>query len=353
MSLDSRSKEGTSTVWGASRVIDQQPSVWSDGSFFGRSWTVAHSIPDQRSACVGERTCYMVPYLAVVLSLQHHRLAPRLAMTTHRGRGTPSPVDDSFSRHRTALILGGWSPGPFLYLEPFLQDELGFRLLHPSIEMPPVTCGWCCTWQALVLLAAYVGFIWLVRHISLIAREGYGAWASLGSVLLISVGTLLWIRLAASYAIQSAIQFNVNLCQRALLDHDIDLIIGFSWGGAVAAELLTEHPHEPFHGRQQPTVVLVAPTTSLVASVNAFQPIDAALRLRTSLDMPVLVVHAEEDSLFCPNAQRWNDKAGVRLTILRDNHVFLRSSSECRLKELLSVVLPRGRQVNNQSVRDL
>ena len=255
---------------------------------------------------------------------------------------------------RTALVLGGWSPGPFYYLESFLKEQ-GFILLKPVIEMPPVTAGWCCTWQAVLLLLGYIAFTWFMRRwCRYITRRRHplgllGAWA----VLLLV--TCAWLRLLVAHAVHASIQYNVRLCQRIMVERRISLVIGFSWGGAVAAELLAQQdtmhssasaslpdnhhslipveetsslPHD-----DETCFLLLAPTTAVVAALDLFQPLDAALRLRQgSRRNVVVVVHATHDPVFCPHAERW----GTSLTRLRDNHVFLRSSSERALKEIIT-----------------
>lgn len=87
----------------------------------------------------------------------------------------------------------------------------------------------------------------------------------------------------------------------------------------------------------QPLALLVAPTTSLVASVAKQN--DAALRIRHSCNSSkVLVVHGTADHVFCPNQERWQD-TGVSLHYLVDNHVFMRRSSQRQLINIAGSIL--------------
>ena len=117
------------------------------------------------------------------------------------------------------------------------------------------------------------------------------------------------------------------------------------------------------HDDDQPSALLIAPTTSLVSKI-AYQK-DAALRVKhisprrrrlqatttTTTDgnhdndqnqrvFKNYVVHGCYDNAFCPNQDRWEEEASpsssvVKLKILRDNHVFLSQSS---IENLTSIV---------------
>jgi hypothetical protein len=121
----------------------------------------------------------------------------------------------------------------------------------------------------------------------------------------------------------------------------------------VLAEMLARgmvgHPN-------QPSALLIAPTTSLVATV-AMQE-DAPLRLqrnqsgglggpdsrppssRISNGSKIHVVHGIYDNAFCPNQNRWNGISGVELHIVHDNHVITRSASLRLLVHILQLILP-------------
>jgi hypothetical protein len=95
----------------------------------------------------------------------------------------------------------------------------------------------------------------------------------------------------------------------------------------VIAELLA-------HGKfgDQPQALLIAPTTSLVASISMTK--DTAFQVQCTNG--VHVVHGTEDLSFCPNQARW---AGGNLHRIRDNHVFFRQSSQRLTVDLLNSML--------------
>lgn len=314
------------------------------------------------------------------MTTQRERLSPAASasfITTTSNVGVPSSLSPlSFAAHpprnddtnRTALILGGWSPGPLWYLVPYLQNELGFRnIIQPDrlLEMPPMTCGWCCRSKSLILVSSiYTVFLWWMRR-QLLLGAGHSFSFRLAVIAGILCGTLLWLRMLLAFAVHTSIQHNVKVCRRILNQYhnsnesDIFVMLAFSWGGAVAAELLAtlgDGGDDATLTTPSICALLVAPTTSVVASLNLFQPKDAALRITrnnvnhnnhmTSSSFPrVAVVHATDDPVFCPHPERWQygytTNNNIELTMLRDNHVFMRSSSERELKAILNRLLDR------------
>lgn len=103
----------------------------------------------------------------------------------------------------------------------------------------------------------------------------------------------------------------------------------------------------------QPSALLIAPTTSLVASM-AIQE-DAALRIqrnqsggnnngglisrRISSGSRVHVVHGIYDNTFCPNQTRWSRISGVQLHTVDDNHALSRPASLRLLVNILQQIL--------------
>lgn len=84
----------------------------------------------------------------------------------------------------------------------------------------------------------------------------------------------------------------------------------------------------------RPRALLIAPTTSLVASI-AYQK-DPAFQVDCATNAAVHVVHGTEDLAFCPNQTRWT---GDNVHRIRDNHVFFRQSSQRLLMELVTRLL--------------
>lgn len=128
-----------------------------------------------------------------------------------------------------------------------------------------------------------------------------------------------------------------------------------------SSQILAEMLARGLIGREgQPSALLLAPTTSLVASVACQS--DAALRVGDLASRPstasdsytaqaladptttptchVHVVHGRYDETsFCPNQQRYRGIGGLRLHILPDNHVLCLPETLRFLTQLLEELL--------------
>jgi hypothetical protein len=275
--------------------------------------------------------------------------------------------NDNNASSRNSTTRTGTAPGAGR------RSTAGIRILQPSLDMPPVTCTWCCNWRFGVMILALILYIWGARrtcqrvldkhHSTIVVYYQY-------LVLLTLIGLVL-MRAVVSEVIRISVRHNLDMCQRLLAKHkNIVMVVGFSWGGAIGAELVAQgilgsyycennnnnnnngdaqtttkgQAHEP------PAVLLIAPTTSLIASLSILNPYrtDAALRIvaswkkqsststtsATSLLADVLpatdsvttagsahnlprvssspssmtliqVVHAQGDGCFCPHPERW------------------------------------------------
>mmetsp|Transcript_18713 Transcript_18713/g.34886 ORF Transcript_18713/g.34886 Transcript_18713/m.34886 type:complete len:124 (-) Transcript_18713:854-1225(-) len=112
----------------------------------------------------------------------------------------------------------------------------------------------------------------------------------------------------------------------------------------------------------QPAALLIAPTSSLVATISL--QTDAALRIGHTLSPShtgltgggavdsttrVHVVHGSYDGSFCPDQNRWCSIPGVKLHILPDNHLFCSSSSLRQLTLLLSEIIDTEKHDGGQA----
>ena len=115
-------------------------------------------------------------------------------------------------------------------------------------------------------------------------------------------------------------------------------------------------------GEGQHHVMMIAPTTSLVATISRTE--DAALRVarlfggrngydsninldrggndgsspmfsEPSFAERVCVVHGRYDAVFCPEQERWIGIPGVNLQIVNDNHLCCQSSTVRLLVDIL------------------
>ncbi|KAL7579310.1 hypothetical protein ACA910_013993 [Epithemia clementina (nom. ined.)] len=294
---------------------------------------------------------------SAVVPLKERLANDDLEQQEEEGRGSTTSSTSS-SSDPCVLILNGWSPGPLWYLKRTLrQQQTSLRIIEPVLDMPPVGIRWCCNTRFALLVALYGYFIWYARHLcaGLKSQESPAYYQCL---LLSTFMGLVWFRALVSEVVRYSMQRNVDLCQRLLSQNsNVVLIIGFSWGGAVGAELAAQgllHQSHLLAGRNNNEgtaaaagyiesspleegeeanrttsipCLLVAPTTALVSKLCVCPPYrkDAALRLNNAAPpqqqpqvhenttttnnnndtLCVHVVHGEHDGFFCPHPERW------------------------------------------------
>lgn len=234
------------------------------------------------------------------------------------------------------LMVGGWSPGPLEYLQLILLED-GDHILQPSkLPMPPFGCSWCCHPKVAFMLGVLGVLLWFSFR-----RNAIIVWN-----LLALLAAAIWGRLLIAVVVRTSIQTGVDSCMEAIRWYNNEsgrtnkvVLLGFSWGGAVLSELLAQGKL----GDQPPPCLLIAPTTSLVASIS-FQK-DSALRINLETqDEQYHVVHGTRDGAFCPHQERWNQSRGIRFHRVRDNHIFMGSQSQQLLTNLLGQVLDAARR---------
>lgn len=129
------------------------------------------------------------------------------------------------------LVVGGWSPGPLVYLKQVLASRQGSVMVEPrKLPMPPFPGSWCCHPLVLVMMATCGTFLWLAS-----VQHGTILWN-----LLAVVATVVSIRLLAAVAVRTSIQEATQSCLEATRQYDGNVVlIGFSWGGAVSSHTTT------------------------------------------------------------------------------------------------------------------
>lgn len=230
----------------------------------------------------------------------------------------------------TVLILGGWSPGPLLYLKRNFYRQCIF--VEPAIPIPPVGISWCCNGAMLALLGALAFMIWAC--IALADYIDTRAWLALFRLAIIVVGLFL-CRLCVAAVVRGSIKKGVLIASKYIRQENVDVVLGFSWGGGVAAEMIRLGL---IGGTSQPSVLLIAPTTSLMASFAMKQDAPLTIRVPNEMSSRVHVFHGTDDETFCPHSNRW-EGAGATLHLLHDNHVFCRRESIQELFIVLSTLL--------------
>ena len=175
-------------------------------------------------------------------------------------------------------------------------------------------CRWCCNpW--LPMIFCYVS-IWV-----LLWRSSWFLSVATGGFLLnilstiISLSCILW---GLRFLIARLVRYSVDCSVQATLDtiniireRDVQtriVIVGFSWGGHILAEMLHR---QVFPG----PALLLAPTINAVASVcNSKLP-----QFRTSHEL-CKVVHASDDG-FCPHSQHGHLRScGAECVVVDDGH---------------------------------
>jgi hypothetical protein len=232
--------------------------------------------------------------------------------------------EDSRGMPTTVLILGGWSPGPLTALKSRFRAQCSF--LEPAIPMPPVGVGWCASPSFMMLVAELVLVPWLCVWVEDEAGIS-SAGAALATLGVISAAAVL-ARLCVAGLVRDSLRVGAQRAAATLRQHPVDVVVGFSWGGGVAADLLREG-HLGVHG--SPSVLLLAPTTAAIARCALQRDAASAIRIDAANRGRVYVFHASHDG-FCPDAQRecW-EATGATTHTCHDSHVFER---QCSLDEI-------------------
>jgi hypothetical protein len=272
-------------------------------------------------------------FLSQILSLHKRRfqgIKSNMRSFNHNNNN-----NDKFSERGTRIVIvGGWSPGPLRHLKRALRSQGCHEIIEPSnlsLFMPPTIPGlWCCH-PAVIIMTLMLGatiYFAVTANTTLLLR------------ILIILLALAWCRFLVGVVVRTSIETSIRKIRREGLnadniDHNRVLIIGFSWGGSIVADMIAKGM---VGGENQSSALLIAPTTSLVASV-ALQE-DAAskiaeLGLAQNYPTKITVVHGEYDVAFCPHQNRWNNISAVDLEILPDNHMFGMSSSLRALERIL------------------
>ncbi|KAI2503531.1 hypothetical protein MHU86_10913 [Fragilaria crotonensis] len=237
------------------------------------------------------------------------------------------------------LVLGGWSPGPLSVLKYHLARSKKCVFIEPNIPMPPMGCSWLCDWSMLVFSITFAFMIWGFISLGVVIQSS-AFLLILCRLLLIAMSSVL-LRLGVAWIVRRSIERGVQ--QASCYLPDVDLVIGFSWGGCVVAELLRRAQLKMImDARVQPPTraVLIAPTTALVASFA--RQTDVASLITVHEASQVHVFHGIHDQAFCPHANRW-EQTGVTLHWCNDNHVFLRQESiQALLQTVTRLLEDRG-----------
>ena len=235
------------------------------------------------------------------------------------------------------LILGGWSPGPLTYLQSrFRQDCVFFE---PTLPMPPVGCAWLCMWETVLLWLCGV----VAWSLATDAQGWISSFVSSEFQLPILIFLTFFLPVLIILVVRGAVRRSVAKATAAIDAHAIDVVVGFSWGGAIASFLLAKGC---WHG---PTLLL-APTLTAVANAARLPRPTPFFRAKSSssasstndADTPIVSIFHATDDAFCPRSQIAElEQTGASCVTLRDAHPFVERESEEAIGKAFAALLER------------
>ena len=203
--------------------------------------------------------------------------------------------DDS----QVVLTLSGWSDGPLPALEHSLRQR-GLRCVRVALPMPP--CGVYGLLNPFLVLLA--GVVWLTIYaVNEWTLELTSTAASAVATIFVIAGALVAARLCVAGVVRFAAWHGAANAKHLLSRHQVAMVVGFSWGGGIAHQLVSSRAW------RGPTLLL-APTSVAMGR--------CALRAPRRLDDARLrVVLAMYDG-FCPRPATENLYDSV--AVVEDDH---------------------------------
>jgi hypothetical protein len=134
------------------------------------------------------------------------------------------------SARPVVLIVGGWSPGPLMYLKSFLSSHRCSIVEPRNLPMPPFPGSWCCDPKVMAMFIVLIVLLWMSSRIH------HYAPSVLWNVVAV-VAALVWVRLLALVVVRSSIRKSIQICLEVIRQQEEGnvnvIVIGFSWGAAV------------------------------------------------------------------------------------------------------------------------
>eukprot|EP00929_Paragymnodinium_shiwhaense_P084843 TRINITY_DN45401_c0_g1_i3.p1 TRINITY_DN45401_c0_g1~~TRINITY_DN45401_c0_g1_i3.p1 ORF type:complete len:168 (+),score=16.48 TRINITY_DN45401_c0_g1_i3:66-569(+) len=151
---------------------------------------------------------------------------------------------------KRVLVLGGWSPGPLRVIES--RTNAAVEFIEPNIPMPPMGCRWCLN-PFLLFLLLYLFYVmpWLLEMAGS-WTDGVGGVILQAAFLLIS---LFLVRMLVAGLVWFSMRDGCRICASQIEEYEPDVLVGFSFGGGVALQLLAS-------GRWRGPTLLLAPTAA-------------------------------------------------------------------------------------------
>lgn len=215
------------------------------------------------------------------------------------------------------LCLEGWSPGAFPFVVNHYRNDDTVEFLEPSTFCPASPCCFLhCVNPGTVLL-------FVVAYVVVLMLAGS---SDVAQTVAVMVCGILAARMSIAISVRFALWHAVWLAQAVIEEHRPDLLIGFSWGGAVAWELIASR-------KWSGPSILLAPTVSIIARWACTGAATVSLAPATAAQCHVFHAGPGQDP-FCPDEQHTYMSAAGCVT-----HVYQRESHVLRGREVVADIL--------------
>lgn len=247
--------------------------------------------------------------------------------------------DVSIHTHLRVLLLHGWSPGPNL---PASLLQHGLFALY---EIPASHLGTILKTPYAVLA------VLLVTATTVLATKSATISSSMGINEVVVLCVILLVGLGAAYicklqAVAFVIDSEAALVRRAVQTFQPDIVVGYSWGGAIAVEAL-------YQGIWQGPTLLLNPAASLLFNhagrCSHLSLVPPPKRIPASCDIPVAtIIASREDPLVGEvSCQALADSLpGTKLHLITDDHLLSHHGSVENLAECIVELMERRQKVS-------
>ena len=244
-----------------------------------------------------------------------------------------------------ALVIGGWSPGPLTFLQNRFHLDVEFHDITSQIPTPPI--GIIC-WLNPYLLFIFVCVGMIPYGISIITSTQQDATVKILLVIALCLVDYLFIRkVFVPKFLKYSINHSCNVIKKALKNDHYDIVIGFSWGGAIVWWCLCQ---DIWSGK----TMILAPTIEIMANIAKLKfPMLSKRNKNVKMNNNnnnnqqhnnniIICIHAEDDP-FTPKKQiskiqdcsTSTQQAGlIDMYECRDSHVFEQFSSEDLIEKI-------------------
>jgi hypothetical protein len=226
------------------------------------------------------------------------------------------------------LFLSGWSDGPLDALRERFADRCEF--IDVRLHMPPSGVLWLLTWEAVLICAYGLVFLWAWLRLGVMLQMVALVPAALGCWPLI---TLL---------VRGCIRRCVASAAKAIERHDADIVVGFSWGGGIACWLLRSHEFMLGHSTRWRghSTLLLAPTLHVAAAVARLPLPVPFFEVRDGDDHGrVHIFHAVEDGWTSAAQQRALAQTGAQMHAVLDTHVLQDPTTRTQISRVFAHLL--------------